>query len=290
MQVAKEWQFSHHGRQLAVMEWGPEQGVPVVALHGWLDNAASFTLLAQHLPNIRLIALDFAGHGYSDHKAAGQCYYSWDHVADVSALLDELALKKVVLLGHSLGAGVATLLAGAFPERVSQLILLDGLVPLEYPVEELPELMAKAVRRGARLSRRSLKPYDSFEQVVGARVNSRWPVSHAAATWLLTRGLKQTAQGWVWRSDLALTQPSLLRMCEQQLMAFVKRLSMPVLLVMAAQHGKPSEEWALIEPMLPLVPNLDFKSLEGSHHLHLEEQHAPLISQWIRRAIQTGLD
>ncbi|MFP2768218.1 alpha/beta fold hydrolase [Oceanisphaera sp. KMM 10153] len=127
----RSWQFEVHGRRLAVMEWGDPQGVPVVALHGWLDNAASFTLLARHLPHVRLIALDLAGHGLSDHRAAGQPYYIWDNVADVQALVDELALEQVVLLGHSLGAGVATLFAGAFPDRVSRMLLIDGLVPLD---------------------------------------------------------------------------------------------------------------------------------------------------------------
>lgn len=286
----KNWQFTHHGRQLAVMEWGPVDGIPMVALHGWLDNAASFSLLAELLselkPALRIIALDFAGHGFSDHLSGGQSYYSWDHVADVYALLDELKLKQVALLGHSLGAGVATLLAGAFPERISQLFLIDGLVPLTYPVEELPQLMAKAVRRNARLSSRRLKPYASFEQAVAARVNSRWPVSENAAIALLERGLQQTEQGWVWRSDMALTQPSLLRMCESQLQTFVQQLSMPVLLVMAER----GEELALIEPMLEQVPNLTLHTLKGSHHLHLEADPAKFISELMRERLMAMLN
>ncbi|MGO4998326.1 alpha/beta fold hydrolase [Oceanisphaera sp. W20_SRM_FM3] len=281
----KNWQFARHGRKLAVMEWGPAESVPesatIVALHGWLDNAASFSLLATLLsalkPELRIIALDFAGHGFSDHLGGGQSYYSWDHVADVYALLEELKLKQVALLGHSLGAGVATLFAGAFPERISQLFLIDGLVPLAYPVEELPQLMAKAVRRSARLSARSLKPYASFEQAVAARVNSRWPVSKSAAIALLERGLQQTEQGWVWRSDMALTQPSLVRLCEAQLVAFVQQLSMPVLLVMA----EGGEELALLELLLEEVPDLTLHTLVGSHHLHLEDKPAQLISGWI---------
>lgn len=285
MSLAKEWQFERHGRQLAVLEWGPADGIPVVALHGWLDNAASFSLLAQlwseSMPELRIIALDFAGHGFSDHLGGGQSYYSWDHVADVYALLDELKLKRVALLGHSLGAGVATLLASAFPERIDQLFLIDGLVPLAYPVEELPQLMAKALRRSARLKMRlngrSLKAYASFEDAVAARVNSRWPVSEAAAIGLLERGLKNTEQGWVWRSDMALTQPSLVRLSEAQLLAFVQQLSMPVMLVMV----EGGEELTLIESLLAQVPDLTLHTLAGGHHLHLEAEPAKLISNWV---------
>ena len=282
----KNWQFAVHGRQLAVMEWGNPEGVPVIALHGWLDNAASFTLLAHHLPQIRLIALDLAGHGLSDHRPPGQPYYIWDNVADVLALVEHLGLERVVLLGHSLGAGVATLFAGAFPERVSRMILLDGMIPLDYPAEQLPESMARALRRGARLGRRSLRPYASFEEALQTRINSRWPVSRQAATWLLERGLKQQADGWVWRSDIALTQPSIVRLCEPQIAAFVRRLTMPVKLIMAER----GEELSLIESMLHMVPSLEFDMLPATHHLHLEPGLARQIADWISQRLLADQD
>ena len=278
----KNWQFAVHGRQLAVMEWGNPEGDPVIALHGWLDNAASFTLLAHHLPHIRLIALDLAGHGLSDHRPVGQPYYIWDNVADVQALVEHLGLDKVVLLGHSLGAGVATLFAGAFPERVSRMVLLDGMIPLDYPAELLPESMAKALRRGARLGRRTLRPYASFEEALQTRINSRWPVSREAGTWLLERGLRQESGGWVWRSDMALTQPSIVRLCEPQIAAFVRRLSMPVKLIMADR----GEELSLIESMLHMVPDLEFSTLAASHHLHLEPEPALQIADWLSQRLQ----
>ncbi|WP_116472838.1 alpha/beta fold hydrolase [Zobellella maritima] len=273
----RSWQFDIHGRRMAVMEWGDPQAVPVVALHGWLDNAASFTLLARRLPQVRLIALDLAGHGHSAHRPTGQPYYIWDNVADVLALVDELGLERVALLGHSMGAGVATLFAGAFPERVGQLFLLDGLTPLDYPADQLPGQMADALLKGARLSRRSLRPYASFEQAVAARINSRWPVSREAARLLLERGLRQEADGWYWRSDLALTQPSVVRLCEQQITAFLRRLTMPVLLVMAEQ----GIGMARVEPWLGLVPDLELKILAGGHHLHMEEKPAEQIAGWL---------
>ncbi|GAA3532052.1 alpha/beta hydrolase [Zobellella aerophila] len=271
------WQFEIHGRRLAVMEWGDPNGTPVIALHGWLDNAASFTLLARRLPHIRLLALDMAGHGLSDHRPAGQPYYIWDNVADVLAFVDELALERVLLLGHSMGAGVATLFAGAFPERVGRLFLVDGLTPLDCPAEQLPEQMAEALLKGARLSRRSLRPYASFEQAVEARMNGRWPVSRKAASLLLERGLRQEADGWYWRSDLALTQPSVVRLCEQQIAAFLHRLTMPVLLVMAEQ----GIGMARVESQLGLMPGLELKILAGGHHLHLEQEAAEQIAGWI---------
>jgi pimeloyl-ACP methyl ester carboxylesterase len=69
--------------EMAAHLYGPEDGHPVIALHGWLDNAATFTRLAPMLPGLRILALDFAGHGYSAHRPPGGSYLIWDNVLDV---------------------------------------------------------------------------------------------------------------------------------------------------------------------------------------------------------------
>lgn len=274
MNNMREYDIDLHGRRMAVVEWGAPDGVPLVALHGWLDNAASFTLLAGLLPGVRLIAPDLAGHGFSDHRAPGQPYYIWDNVADVLALLDALALEQVALLGHSMGASVATLLAGSFPERVSQLFLLDGLAPRTYSADTLPEQMAAALQKGKRIRRRGWRPYLSFEDALQARMGGRYAVSRQAAAWLLARSLEQKADGWYWRHDIALTQPSVVRLCDEQVAAFLQRLSMPVLLMMAERGN----ELDGVQPLLERVPELELKVFDGGHHLHMDEQPAALIA------------
>ncbi|EXJ09220.1 alpha/beta fold hydrolase [Nitrincola nitratireducens] len=53
---------------LSALVQGEPGSPPVLALHGWLDNAASFRALARHLPQVNLIAVDLAGHGFSEHR------------------------------------------------------------------------------------------------------------------------------------------------------------------------------------------------------------------------------
>lgn len=57
------------GVEIAVRTWGAEDGIPILALHGWLDNAASFERLAPMLDGCFVVAPDLIGHGRSGHVA-----------------------------------------------------------------------------------------------------------------------------------------------------------------------------------------------------------------------------
>lgn len=69
--------------ELAAHLFGPADGLPVIALHGWLDNANSFARLAPRLKGLRIVALDLAGHGYSEHRPPGAGYALADYAHDV---------------------------------------------------------------------------------------------------------------------------------------------------------------------------------------------------------------
>ncbi|MGH8592167.1 MAG: alpha/beta fold hydrolase, partial [Gammaproteobacteria bacterium] len=116
--------------------WGSEQGAPLIALHGWVDNAASFDPVAPYLDEFDLVALDLAGHGLSDHRPKGVHYHLVDHVRDVCAVAHTLGWPQFALVGHSLGAAIAVLLAGALPKRVTRLVLIEGLGPLAAEPDE----------------------------------------------------------------------------------------------------------------------------------------------------------
>ena len=66
------------GINVSAKIWGPENGAPIIALHGWLDNADSFQGLAPWLNNYRLISIDLPGHGLSDHIPPGMLYHFAD--------------------------------------------------------------------------------------------------------------------------------------------------------------------------------------------------------------------
>src|SRR5580765_8467017 len=85
----------------------------VLALHGWLDNAASFVPMAKHLDGIELVAVDLPGHGHSVHLPPGSIYTFEMAVHHVLDIADALGWERFSLLGHSMGAGIASLVAAA---------------------------------------------------------------------------------------------------------------------------------------------------------------------------------
>jgi len=255
--------------------FGDENAVPILGLHGWLDNAASFSMLAPQLTDRKVIALDFIGHGKSSHRNASQPYYLWDNVVDVYCALDELGIDKIDIMGHSMGASVAMLFAACFPERVGQLYLIEGLAPLNYPANELPQLMAKAIRKRIAVKGREARAQKDLSKLITARANGRFPLSQYAATLLVERGVTKESDGYRWSSDAALLLPSINRMDEAQIVAFLQSLKMNVSLYLA-DEGLVDDQW---RKYFDYVPQLQVYTFRGNHHLHLQEHGAIQIAQ-----------
>jgi len=121
------------GGELAVGRWpGPPEGPTVVAAHGITANHVSFDLVARALAaEATVVAPDLRGRGRSN-GIRGPFGIS-AHVADVVALLDHLEVDDATIVGHSMGAWVATTTAVRHPERVRSLVLVDGGIALPLP-------------------------------------------------------------------------------------------------------------------------------------------------------------
>lgn len=124
---------------LSVLTWGPEDGKTVLALHGLTSTASVWAHLASRLPGCRVVAPDLRGRG---HSARGGDPGLAQHAVDVRRVAEELGLRDVVVVGHSMGAFLAPLLAQSITERVRGLVLVDGGVP-----PALPALLRPAIVR-----------------------------------------------------------------------------------------------------------------------------------------------
>lgn len=135
-------------------------GRPVLGLSGITANHRSYAGLAGRL-DVPLVALDSRGRGRS--RDLPPPYGLVQHADDAAAALDALEIDRVLAVGHSMGAFVATRLAERHPDRVTGVVLVDGGLPLRPPPPEArPEdLLGPAIER-LRLTFDSADAYRGF--------------------------------------------------------------------------------------------------------------------------------
>ena len=196
-----------HGVELAVYEWGDPSARPLFFLHGGLDFAATFDLLAPLVADEgwRVVSWDQRGHGDSQRAAL----YSWESdVRDAFAVIDSVTDQPAPLLGHSKGGNLAMQLAEALPHRVSHIINLDGL-PSKRPAPDITNhdrsrLLATDLRdwldhrRKTATAQRRAGTLEELAERRG-RLNPRLPKE-----WLLyiaSIGARQDEDGWRWKLD-----------------------------------------------------------------------------------------
>ncbi|MED5315238.1 MAG: alpha/beta fold hydrolase, partial [Pseudomonadota bacterium] len=95
MSEGRAFSVTADGLTYAGLEWGDPDGYPILALHGWLDNALSFSVIAPFLSEYRLIALDLSGQGLSDHRSPDATYHIWDDVPQLLSVVATLELDQL---------------------------------------------------------------------------------------------------------------------------------------------------------------------------------------------------
>lgn len=268
------------GLTVAGVAWGREDGHPVLALHGWLDNAASFDVLAPMLDGCRVVALDLTGHGLSDHRSDDATYLIWDDIPQVLKIIDRLGWRDCTLLGHSRGAMISTLLAAAMPEHVRALITLDGLVPDPHEDTEFVHQMRDSLRYTARLATRAQRHFSSVDDFIERR--QRYGVTPEIAARFATRALEKTGDGFLLRGDQRLYSPSAIKLNSRQIEAVLRSLEMPVLNVWASD-GLVKRDWASASMATAetAIADLTTVTVEGHHHFHMEPGPAAAIAEHV---------
>lgn len=258
--------------ELAALEWGERKGPPLLALHGWLDNAASFSAIAPLLAkDFRVIALDLPGHGRSAHLPTGITrYHVPDYVDHVLDAADELQLECFDLLGHSLGAGISSLAASAAPARIRKLALIEGLGPLADDGSNTLTRWREAEAQ-RRVTRRAPRVFASIDEALAARVAVGDLQTHEARA-LIERGVLAVAGGYVWSSDARLRLPTPLRIEEIQLQRLLAGIEAPTLLLLADPET-PYLPRAKMDARAACVRDIHVERVTGRHHLHLQHPY-----------------
>ncbi|MEI5676234.1 MULTISPECIES: 4,5:9,10-diseco-3-hydroxy-5,9,17-trioxoandrosta-1(10),2-diene-4-oate hydrolase [unclassified Nocardioides] len=142
-----------------------EGALPLLMLHGGGPGASAWSNFGRALPHFasrfRTLLVDQPGFGGSDKPPVVGNFYR--HAADhVVALMDELGIERVHLLGNSLGGGTAMRLALTYPDRVGRLILMGpGGLSLNLFHADPTEGVQRLMDFGANPSREALRAFIS---------------------------------------------------------------------------------------------------------------------------------
>jgi len=156
--------------KLHYRDWGNVDAPPLLLVHGGFDHCRSWDWAAEKLcQDFRVITPDLRGHGDSDWSL-GNAYSMADYVYDMAVLVEQLELAPVSIIGHSLGGAITLKYAGAFPEKVKQLVIIEGLVPPQKMLEENEappaQKLARWVKQVQRIANRPHRQYASQEEAI----------------------------------------------------------------------------------------------------------------------------
>lgn len=252
---------------LSGLHWSNPGAPRLLCLHGWLDNAASFVPLAPWLQDFDLLALDFAGHGFSAHRPQHCRYYMSENIYDVDAVLDYLQWDQCNLLGHSMGGAVACHYAACAPERVQRLISLDAVGIFTQDEEKTGAQWRKSLQ-GVRQKQSFLRPYESVEQAMQARQKAA-PLSDQAARLLCERSLEHNGDYFQWRTDPRLNWRSPQILSNAQAVGILKCIEAPTLLINSTYLNKYLSDEEL-QARYHAIANCKLIKNTGDHHFHME--------------------
>jgi pimeloyl-ACP methyl ester carboxylesterase len=137
---------------LQVLDEGNPAGSPIVLIHGFATSMRWYDKLAPLLAeNHRVIRVELLGHGGSEKPGAG--YSMEDQASAVALALSDLGVKGATVVGHSLGATVATALAEQSPDLAARLVNIDQAPDESYGNLSFSARLAKTPVIGQALNR-----------------------------------------------------------------------------------------------------------------------------------------
>lgn len=249
-----------------------EHGKPtVLALHGWQDNCHSFVPLFNVIGQYNCYAFDFPGHGLSDWRHPTAHYYLTEYVDDVLNIINSTIKEPVHLVGHSMGAMVATLFTACFPEKVKSLTLIDGIGFITTPAQDVVKQLQQAFDNRERLSKKPSKVYTSLDLLIAMRIQAS-DLNEENARLIMKRNCMNVNNGVKLTIDPKLKLASAFRFCDEQAHSICKNISIHTNVILASSNNA-----GFTDAYVRYAH--DFQSiscyeLEGGHHCHMEQPQA----------------
>ena len=170
--------YESQGLRLHYADWGHEAAPPLLLIHGGRDHCRSWDAVARTLQShFHVMAPDLRGHGDSDW-ANGGSYSLSDYVYDLTCLVRSASVHQTAIVGHSMGGMIGLMYAGAYPDKVSHLAVLDGVTVLPgLPGTSIHERFTKWVTQLDKIAERKNRYFRSVAEAA-ERISAHNKRSH----------------------------------------------------------------------------------------------------------------
>ncbi len=238
--------YESQGLRLHYADWGNEAAPPLILIHGGRDHCRSWDAVALSLrAHFHVMAPDLRGHGDSDW-AKGSSYSLSDYVYDVTRLLRAASVHQTAIVGHSMGGMIALMYAGAYPDQVSRLAVLDGVTvvpgsprkPIHQRITEWVSQLDKIAER----TTRSFRSVADAAELISAH-NTR--LTSQQALHLASHGVRQNVDGsYSWKFDQFQSGRAPYRLSPNEYAVLWSRIRCPTLLLRGDESFLPDPEAA----------------------------------------------
>ena len=187
------------GLKICLCTWGPEEGPLVLCLHGILEQGAAWSEVAIRLAQkgYRVIAPDLRGHGRSDRVGKGGSYNLIDFLGDIDAIVEILAGKAFILVGHSLGSVLGAIFATIRPQSIKNIVLVETILPTADENDDPTTALANQLDSMAAPPKHPIFP---DVKTAAERLRKATPAISASLAMLLAERITEPCEGGVrWR-------------------------------------------------------------------------------------------
>lgn len=252
---------------------------------------------------MEIIAIDFTGHGKSEHMPPQAEPIFLNYVTQVIDVASAIGWQSFHLMGHSMGAAVASMVAGLIPAAIESVVLVEALGPLSSNAKAVVTL-EEALRDRAKYIKRQPKVWPTVDDCVKKLRSNNPDIAEHSAKAIVRRGTINVQGGVSFCHDPRLVGKSLVRSKEEDVISYLERIRCPVLLVwtkgtlatMKKQERKRKEEQKesdpgvgrdalsedesrsarlpsaleVMEARMRAVRYLEPLLVEGYHHVHID--------------------
>lgn len=275
--------------------WGSQDKQPILALHGWQDNAASFDNIAPlTMKNTPILAIDLPGHGLSSWLPPGIMYTELEYLLLIKRIKRHFGWEKIKVLAHSLSAMTMYWYTASFPTELQYVIALDVFKFMSLNARVHVTYFGDVINAFFKVEESNVQPTYKTESEIIKKAQDSFKgfltLDESSYKILMTRGTTRKEDGmYVINRDPRLRVAPIHSMFSQeQQEEYAHHIKCPYLIIKGDKNFYSEEKenfYRVLEILKAANGKVQFETISATHHLHLThaEDTAAIIIPFLEK-------